>query len=167
VPSVNGFHLVSDMPSPSPAQLGSSAVKQLMTAGHVTSTPRILSRQSDDGEVSGTPFRIAELSKREKVARKLANTAIQSLKGKDLRKAAGSNRAIRGNMDPPAATPRRLPGNLTPAARRLLDRTAGSTMLSNQRFQTTSRGHRHGDEPPSKDLSKLVWSPSPIAKRIT
>lgn len=98
-------------------------MKQLMTWGTLNATPRIISQTGDPIEPS-TPFHIPQMTSREAIAHRLSNKAAKSLrvKAEMLTPRPGK----KGSMGPPSWTPRRpdtMVGNLTPAARRLLERT--------------------------------------------
>lgn len=179
-PTINDFSLVPAVPSPTPSQLGPAAVKQLMTWGTLTATPRVLS-SSDDIEESmpppSTPFHIAAPSPRERLSHKLSSNAAKSLRAKaGLLSVPGIHtpNSIRvrsstrnGSMPPPSWTPRKAAaaGTLTPAARRLLDRTAMGTAASRRAeamekiagWEGTS-GRKAGRE---TDLNRVRWTPTP------
>ncbi|KAJ7808284.1 nuclear protein Es2-domain-containing protein [Mycena olivaceomarginata] len=141
--------------------------KQLMTWGTLTATPRIIS-QSDDLPPPSTPFHIPALTSRETVAQKLSNNASKSLRVKaGLLGLGGRTPGIisrtptsaskKGSMAPPT-------GNLTPAARRLLDRTTMGAMAS-RRAEAMDR--IAGWDGKQKDLNRVRWTPTPTtaAKR--
>ena len=129
----SGFSLVPELPSPTPAELGSSALKQLMTWGTLNSTPRIISQTGDPIEPS-TPFHIPQVTSREAIAHRLSNKAAKSLRVKaEMLTPRPGKTPNKGSMGPPSWTPRRpdtMVGNLTPAARRLLERTTIGTASS-------------------------------------
>lgn len=157
-------------------------MKQLMTWGTLTATPRILS-QSDDIEEStsmpppSTPFHIAAPSPRERLSHKLSNNAAKSLRAKagllgipgihTPNSTRGRTTTRNGSMPPPSFTPRRAEaaGALTPAARRLLDRTAMGTAASRRAeamekiagWEGTS-SRKGGKE---SDLNRIRWTPTP------
>jgi len=176
-----GFNFVPILPSPNPAELGPKAMKQLMTTGTLMATPRVI--QSDDIAESITadsPFRIAEVSRRETISRQLSNKASKSLKekaelmglrtpgivGKTLRTPGGSS-SVRRDMPPPSWTPRAdAPGNLTPAAKRLLERTTFGSAAASRRAEAMEKGAAwdagkgRGQEP-----NQIRWTPTPNAGR--
>ncbi|KAI0080244.1 hypothetical protein K474DRAFT_1704802 [Panus rudis PR-1116 ss-1] len=177
-PNGSDFGLVPSVPSPSPSELGPAAVKQLMTWGTITATPRVISQSDDPAESSmpppSTPFRIAEPTSRERLSHKLSSNASKSLRAKaGMMNLPGvlsrtPSTARKGSMPPPSWTPRRAEaaGNLTPAARRLLDRTTMGTAASRRADAmgklTGWEGSGTGKE---KDLNKVRWTPSPATRR--
>ena len=169
-PKNNGLGLVPAMPSPTPEELGPAAVKQLMTWGTLDATPRIIcSDDPADVPEPSTPFRIAGPSSRERISHKLSANASKSLRAKAILLGGGgktpgisrtSVERTRGNMGPPTWTPKRTEaaGNLTPAAKRLLNRTMASRR--SEAMEKTS--NRQGDSSAKeKDLSKIRWTPTP------
>ncbi|KAG8736031.1 hypothetical protein FRC12_017806 [Ceratobasidium sp. 428] len=174
-PKVAGHSFVSATASPSPSQLGPVGLKQLMTWGTLQGTPRVISSGDDDGSVivdAHTPFHIAEPSRRDALSHRLSNKASKSL----AQRAAlltprppstpGSQpgpvrpaRRTRGNMPPPMMTPRRSEISLSPAARKLLNRTGGGSILSER------EGWGEAATRPQKDLGSERWTPSPAAQR--
>lgn len=168
------------MPSPTPSELGPAAVKQLMTWGTLNATPRIIS--SDDPAAANlpppnTPFHLPPPSARETISHKLSNKAVKSLRAKAVLMGGGSSglgfrtttstrSAVSGSMPPPNWTPRKADaaGGLTPAAKRLLDRTTISVAGSRR---ANAMGKTSGWESSSakakaeKDLNKIRWTPSP------
>ncbi|KAF5355687.1 hypothetical protein D9756_003867 [Leucocoprinus leucothites] len=159
--------LVPTLPNPTPEQLGPEAVKQLMTWGTLNATPRILSRpENEDVAEPKTPFHIREMSSREALSRKLANSASKSLRNKAEMMGLptpGISRGTKpkGNMGPPSWTPKRAEaaGNLTPAARRLLER---STLGAAAARKTDTTGLGSGQE---RDLNRVRWTPTPASTR--
>jgi protein DGCR14 len=173
------------MPSPTPSELGPAAVKQLMTWGTLNATPRILSQSDDPAESSlrapNTPFHIPGPSSREAISHKLSASASKSLRAKAellqggrtpgiLRATAGGSKRNQ-SMGPPTWTPRRTEGNLTPAARRLLDRSTMGTAAT-RRAEAMGRmagweGSGGGGKGKEKDLGHVRWTPtpSPVARR--
>ncbi|KIM85348.1 hypothetical protein PILCRDRAFT_87072 [Piloderma croceum F 1598] len=184
-PTINNFSLVPTMPSPTPSELGPVAVKQLMTWGTLNATPRILSRSDDPAEpplaAPNTPFHIPGPSSREAISHKLSASASKSLRAKAgllqggrtpgiSTPAAGSRR--NQSMGPPTWTPRRTEGNLTPAAKRLLDRSTMGTAAA-RRAEAMGRmagweGSSGGDKGKEKDLNHVRWTPtpSPVTRRV-
>ncbi|KAI6153488.1 nuclear protein DGCR14 [Pisolithus tinctorius] len=172
----NNFSLVLHVPSPSSAEMGPSAMKQLMTWGTLNATPRILpqSEDSTDSILPPNTFHISAPSNREALSHKLSATAAKSLREKaGLRggligrtplahPARGGIKA--GTMAPPNWTPRKAdaPGNLTPAAKRLLDRTTVGTAATRRADVTGkmagSGGNSRGRE---ADLQHVRWTPTP------
>ncbi|KAI8980673.1 nuclear protein DGCR14 [Trametes punicea] len=181
-PTNDTHSLVPSIPSPTPSELGPAAVKQLMTWGTLNATPRVLSQSDDPADVPtpATPFRIAEPTARERLSHKLSNDAAKSLRAKagllggipGLARSSGSSSAARnGSMPPPSWTPRKAeaPGSLTPAAKRLLDRTTMGTAAS-RRADAMGRlsGWESGaDRTRERDLQKVRWTPtpSPVTRR--
>ncbi|KAF5377447.1 hypothetical protein D9615_005302 [Tricholomella constricta] len=182
-PTGNNFSLVPNLPSPTASELGPAAVKQLMTWGTLNATPRIIS-QSDDPALPppSTPFHIPAITSREMISHKLSNKASRSLRTKagllGLGQAGrtpgvGMSRTLagkKGDMAPPSWTPRRseAAGNLTPAARRLLERTTMGTAASRRaEAMERSAGWESGVNRKDKDLNRVRWTPtpSPVTRR--
>ena len=166
-PGVNDFSYVPSLPSPTPSELGPAAVKQLMTWGTLAGTPRILSQPDDPAEESvpmpSTPFHISAPTKREVLSHKLSSSAAKSLRVKASLLGAGNTRR-KGDMAPPSWTPRRAEasGSLTPAAKRLLDRSTMGTAASRR---AEAMGKTAGWEKKDKDLNRVRWTPSPVTRR--
>ncbi|KDQ63622.1 hypothetical protein JAAARDRAFT_29647 [Jaapia argillacea MUCL 33604] len=170
-PRINNFSLVPAMPSPTPSELGPDAVKQLMTWGTITATPRILSKSDDPADLPPptTPFHLPAPSKREVISHKLSTAASKNLKAKaSLLGTPGSTR--KGSMPPPSWTPRRAEaaGSLTPAARRLLDRSTMGTAAA-RRAEAMGRmaGWEGRGKREEKDMNRVRWTPtpSPVTRR--
>lgn len=175
----NEFSLVPSLPSPTAAELGPSAVNQLMTWGTLNATPRILSKSDDPAEAlppPSTPFHIAAPSSREALSHKLSAHASKSLRAKAILLGGptpiigrtpvrgGSSRP--GSMGPPSWTPRRAdaPGNLTPAGKRLLDRTTMGTAAA-RRAEAMGRMSGWGKgQTGERDLNRVRWTPTPTAR---
>ncbi|SJL05787.1 uncharacterized protein ARMOST_09123 [Armillaria ostoyae] len=169
-PTINNFSLVPNFPSPTPSELGPAAVKELMTWGTLSATPRIISQSDDPADLPPptTPFHLPDPSARERISQKLSNDASKSLRAKAgllglSRTPGGPSRTPmgkKGTMLPPSWTPRRseAAGNLTPAAKRLLDRTTMGALAS-RRAEAMERvaGWSAGQ----KDMSKVRWTPTP------
>ncbi|TCD69981.1 hypothetical protein EIP91_005570 [Steccherinum ochraceum] len=187
-PGGDNFSLVPAVPSPTPSQIGPAAVKQLMTWGSLNATPRILSQSDDPGETSmpppATPFRISEPSSREQLSNKLSANASRSLRAKAMLLGgsnARSSNGVRGiatprrngSMPPPSWTPKRAEaaGSLTPAARRLLDRTAMGTAAARRAQAMRQTAGWEGTSPSAsakdRDLNRVRWTPtpSPVTRR--
>lgn len=185
-PAGDRLSLVPAVPSPTPEELGSAAVKQLMTWGNLTATPRVLSQPDDPAEMSmpppTAPFRISEPSSREQLSRKLSATAAKSLRAKAMllggptARTPSSVRGIatparKGSMLPPSWTPRKseVVGGLTPAARRLLDRTTMGTAAARRAQAMRQTAGWGGTSSPAKDrdLARVRWTPtpSPVTRR--
>ena len=169
-PKTDGFGLVPTMPSPTPEELGPAAVKQLMTWGTLDATPRIIS-SDDPADVPepSTPFRIAGPSNRERISHKLSASASKSLRAKAILLGGGripgasrtsSSGRTRGDMGPPTWTPKRVEamGNLTPAAKRLLNKTMASRRSDAMEKSSNWQG---GSSAKEKDLNKVRWTPTP------
>ncbi|KIY72849.1 hypothetical protein CYLTODRAFT_486082 [Cylindrobasidium torrendii FP15055 ss-10] len=163
--SPQGFKLVPDLPSPSAADLPPKAIKLLSTWGQLNATPRIISQTDVAGEPN-TPFRIAGMSRREQISHNLSNKASKSLKARaDL---LGLNRTPgttprRGSMPPPSMTPRKrqAAGNLTPAAKRLLDRTTMGTLASRRADAMEKSSGWASSQTRETDLKQVRWTPTP------
>jgi protein DGCR14 len=166
-PTANNFSLVPNLPSPTASELGPAAVKQLMTWGTITGTPRIISTEDPALVAPTTPFHLPAPSSRERISHRLSNNASKSLRARAglLGLATpGSSRPLgtpggtrKGNMAPPSWTPRRAEavGNLTPAARQLLNRsTMGSAAARKLEMQSSAANKE-------KDLNRVRWTPSP------
>ncbi|CAA7266553.1 unnamed protein product [Cyclocybe aegerita] len=165
-PKESGFPLVPNLPSPTPDQLGPAAMKQLMTWGTLNATPRIIGQTGDPGDLQ-TPFHIPDITVREAISHKLSNNAAKSLRakaglfGKTPRTALAGKK---GSMAPPSWTPRRaeVADNLTPAARRLLERTTLGTAAT-RRAEAMERkaGWELGANSKERDLDRVRWTPTP------
>ncbi|KIJ21638.1 hypothetical protein PAXINDRAFT_173741 [Paxillus involutus ATCC 200175] len=177
-PITTGFSLVPNLPSPTADQMGPKAVKQLMTWGILNATPRIIS-QSDEPAEEMPPqntFQISAPSSRESLSHRLSASAAKSLRAKagllsGLTPVLGRHPArtpARSSMAPPTWTPRRAdaPGNLTPAARRLLDRTAMGTAAA-RRAEAMGKmaGWEGNGSSKEKDLNHVRWTPTPVTRR--
>ncbi|KAJ6575236.1 nuclear protein DGCR14 [Mycena capillaripes] len=174
-PTINNFSLVPNLPSPTPEELGPSAVKQLMTWGTLNATPRIIS-QSEDLPPPSTPFHIPAPSSREAISHKLSNNASKSLRVKAgllglggrtpgiLSRTPVSSASKKGSMAPPTWTPRRseAAGSLTPAARRLLDRTTMGAAAS-RRAEAMDKIAAWDGSKQKQDLNRVRWTPTPTA----
>lgn len=181
--SPTNFSLVPNLPSPTAAELGPAAVKQLMTWGTLNATPRIISQSDDLVELAtpSTPFHIPAVSSRESISHKLSNSASKSLRAKAgllglgqfgrtpgiiTSTPGGGMRGTRGKgvMPPPSWTPRRseAAGNLTPAARRLLERsTLGTASMRRAEAVERTAGWESGSKAKEKDLNRVRWTPVP------
>ncbi|KAF9499767.1 hypothetical protein BDN71DRAFT_1441346 [Pleurotus eryngii] len=182
------FSLVPDLPSPTPSELGPKAVQQLMTWGTLMGTPRVISSGDDDIPTPSTPFRIAAPSSRESLSHRLSNDASRRLRakadlinggrtpshslGKKSMSALGAT-VRKGAMPPPSWTPQRnvaaTPGSLTPAAKRLLDRTTlGTAATRRAEAMTRSAGWEDRQHEKEKELDKVRWTPtpSPATRRV-
>jgi protein DGCR14 len=142
-------------------------MKQLMTWGTLNATPRIIN-QTEDPVEPRTAFRIPDITSREVIAHKLSNKAAKSLRVKaemftpKFSKTGTLDQKLKGSMGPPSWTPRRSDavGNLTPAARRLLERTAMGTPSRRTDMELGSGGHAG-----ERDLDRVRWTPTPSASR--
>jgi protein DGCR14 len=170
-PKQQTFPLVPNLPSPTPAELGPIALKHLMTWGTLTSTPRIISETGDSVDLR-TPFHIPAITAREVMGHKLSDNASKSLRAKAdmlgstnrLKTAKVSLLGKKRSMGPPPSTPRRAEaaGNLTPAARRLLQRTTIGT-AAKRRAEVMERDTSwdSSKEGKGRDLDRVRWTPTP------
>ncbi|TDL28381.1 hypothetical protein BD410DRAFT_218567 [Rickenella mellea] len=179
-PTTDTSALLPSMPSPTPDTLGPLAVKELMTWGTLNATPRILSQSNDPADMlepPSTPFRIADPTPREAVAQRLSNGAAKSLRERAALMGTGTPRTpgIRSakghggsSMGPPTWTPRRIDAavTLTPAAKRLLDRST-SGVASSRRADAMGKttGWEGSSKAKERDLNKVRWTPSPALTR--
>lgn len=175
---INEFSLVPSLPSPTAAELGPSAVNQLMTWGTLNATPRILSKSDDPAEalLPSTPFHIAAPSSREALSHRLSSHASKSLRAKAIllggptpiigRTPARGSSSKSGSMGPPSWTPRRAdaPGNLTPAAKRLLDRTTMGTAAARRAEAMGRMSGWETRQTGERDLNRVRWTPTPTAR---
>jgi protein DGCR14 len=137
-----------------------------MTVGSLGATPRVIDPIGGiDADGPNTPFHIPNPTPRESLAHKLSNQASKSLRSKAAL-LTGTPRSS-GHMGPPR-TPARREGLLTPAARRLLDRTTLGTAAS-RRAEAMDReaGWEVQASIKSRDITRVRWTPtpSPVAKR--
>ncbi|KAI5124621.1 hypothetical protein M0805_004231 [Coniferiporia weirii] len=182
-PTTNGFSLLPSMPSPTPSELGPVAVKQLMTWGTLNATPRILPASDPADAASNldlppvsTPFHLPPPTSREALSHRLSNNASKSLRAKAALMAGGSTSlgfrtptATRTgddrSMPPPSWTPRKADaaGALTPAARRLLDRTSAGVASARRADAMGKTAGWQGSSAKAKerDMNKVRWTPSP------
>ncbi|KAK2461826.1 hypothetical protein APHAL10511_006289 [Amanita phalloides] len=162
-PSNDNFKFVPSVPSPTLAELGPEAVKQLMTWGTLGATPRVISK-ADDVRMPppSTPFRLQDVSSREAISHRLSSKASKSLRAKagllglnQLGRTPGiaTPSFHKGDMGPPSWTPRKSQADLTPAAQRLLERTTmGVTAARRSNVEQRSQ---------ETDLNKIRWTPTP------
>ncbi|KAH6917273.1 nuclear protein DGCR14 [Coprinopsis sp. MPI-PUGE-AT-0042] len=172
-----GFTLVPNLPSPKADELGPAALKQLMTWGTLNATPRVISQSDDAAAITAdTPFHLPKASRRETIGLQLSNKASKSLRAKaemlGLRTPGVTRTPVtagfsgkRGDMAPPTWTPRKseAAGNLTPAAKRLLQRTtmsAAGLRRADVMEQTAS-----WDGGKERELSRVRWTPTPLDGR--
>ncbi|KAI0348443.1 hypothetical protein BDW22DRAFT_1350657 [Trametopsis cervina] len=181
-PTINDFSLVPSIPSPTPSELGPAAVKQLMTWGTLNATPRVLSQSDDPAEAVEAPphtFQIAAPTAREQLSHRLSNKAAKSLRAKaemfnvrgprtpsTVRSLAGGP-SKKSGMAPPTWTPRRAEGSLTPAARRLLDRTTLGTAAARRAEVMGRQAGWEGSKAREQELNRVRWTPtpSPVTRR--
>lgn len=177
------FPLLDPEADPEPEDL-----PPLMTWGTLLATPRALDGSSDP--LDGPSFKFPKPKSRDELGRKLGTKASKSMtdRAKQYRPATTPNgslsgtlraaaertrtgdRSVRaGTMGPPPATPRRE-GNLTPAARSLLDRSLGRTPRSgglgfgsggSARGAAMEKGNGWG----SGSGGARSWTPSPAPRR--
>lgn len=112
-------------------------------------------------------------SSREKLSHRLSERASKSLRERADRITGGTPRvagskAGKSAMAPPAWTPRRADaaGALTPAARRLLDRSSLGTAAI-RRAEAMDRAAAWEGAKAEKDLNRVRWTPtpSPVTRR--
>jgi protein DGCR14 len=165
---------VPNLPSPKAAELGPDALKQLMTWGTLNATPRIISQSEDHAAAvtADTPFHLPKASRRETLSLQLSNKASKSLRAKaemlGLRTPGVTRTPVtagfsgrRGDMAPPTWTPRKseAAGNLTPAAKRLLQRTTMST--AGLRRADVMEQTASWDGGKERELNRVRWTPTP------
>lgn len=161
----------------------------LLTWGTLLATPRALDG-NDDPLDSSRSFKMPENKRRDEIGRKLADKASRSMHdrakgftprasgsslGAVLRTAADkTQRSVRGEKTPgtmhPPSTPGRRADMLTPAARRLLDRSVGRSPVTSGHsgLGTSSRNRGAAMEKGSgwsnlggKKVTGMNWTPSP------
>jgi len=158
--------------------MGPSAIKQLMTWGTLNATPRILS-QSEDPADSLPPkntFHIPAPSSREALSHKLSANAAKNLRtkagllgrsmplfGRTPLSTPAKRSAKSSMMPPPHWTPRKAdaPGNLTPAAKRLLDKTTMASTSARRRTDTIGGWGNNRGVGQEKGLHDVRWTPTP------
>lgn len=163
-PRVAGYGFVSEMPSPSPAEMGRSDLQQLMTLGRLASTPVPLR----DG-----PFKIPATPRREELANKMAREASKSLRnrhggtlGLPTLVGALTPRGRQSRGSDVSASPRPHTDMLSPAAKTLLNRTGEGkklTVTKTSRLPSSLRKEIDSQE----RLRKARWEPSPVGSRST
>jgi len=156
-----------------------------MTWGSITATPRVISQSDDPAESSSileasTPFKIAAPSAREQLSQRLSAKASKSLRAKagllglsgiirTPRSVRGTSSTSKASMPPPSWTPRRADalGALTPAGRRLLDRTSMGTAAARRAEVMNRNAGWEGTSAREKDLNRVRWTPtpSPVTRR--
>ncbi|ORY31313.1 nuclear protein DGCR14 [Naematelia encephala] len=188
LPSVNDYALLPNDPSPSPQELPS-----LLTWGTLLATPRAIEGVDDPLDTNASSFRLPATQRRDELGRKLADKASRSMNERaksfaplsSTRSALGlaakkTQQSLRGNttpgkMLPPSSTPRRQADALTPAAKRLLERSMGRTPQhgTNKPGSTGSRNRGAAMERGSawssgskgglnrRSLESMSWTPSP------
>ncbi|ADV25421.1 Conserved hypothetical protein [Cryptococcus gattii WM276] len=159
MPSVNDYPLVRPDASPSPHDLPS-----LLTWGTLLATPRPLGGEGGDpleGEDERPAFKLPETKKRDELGRRLADKASRSMRDRARGYSKTPSSVLRGergkvlgSMGPPA-TPRRQADSLTPAAKRLLEKTVGRTPMSASRTASASGSSR----------KNMGWTPTPRYSR--
>ncbi|OWZ28993.1 protein DGCR14 [Cryptococcus neoformans c45] len=179
LPSINNYPLVRPDASPSPHDLPS-----LLTWGTLLATPRALdggsrsSSSNDNGIGIGDPldaqeqeqsaFRLPETKKRDEIGRRLADKASRSMRDRArgfTSRPSSSSSGLRGGKTPgsmgPPATPRRHADSLTPAAKRLLEKTVGKTPMSVSRTGSGAGGESRSSRP----QKNMGWTPTPRYSR--
>ncbi len=140
-----------------------------MTWGTLNATPRIIS-QSEDANLPppNTPFHLPVPSKRERISHKLSNNASKSLRAKATLLGVRTPGLTpmpgrKGSMPPPSWTPRRseAAGNLTPAAKRLLDRTTMGALASRRAEAMERASGWATSQPKERDMKRIRWTPTP------
>ncbi|KAG8906189.1 hypothetical protein FRB99_007405 [Tulasnella sp. 403] len=179
-PKVRGFGFVDAIPSPTPADLGADRLKELMTLGTLLATPRVISGSDDPDEAVNSPFVIKPPNARDMLGRRLGNEAGRALSRKAGLLGGATPRtpnSVRKDQDKGktvTSTPRRI-DILTPAARRLLDKTKSGAGLGSSATASSSgrRGQGVGTTPiidsrqrigKPLDLRKVGWD-SPRVSR--
>lgn len=172
-PKVSGFSFVSALPSPRASTIPAVALQELMTWGTIDSTPIAL-RSSAGAKRSalsegGGPFKIPDVSRRERLALRMAGKSSQ--KGLGRAATPGSIARTATMMQQTAvASPRNE--FLSPAAKELLGRTArmsngkgmGLTLMRSERSTVNEMDERRkrAREMESRELLKRSrWSESP------
>ncbi|EJT99893.1 hypothetical protein DACRYDRAFT_101031 [Dacryopinax primogenitus] len=155
------YPLVDAIPSPSPEMLGPGRLKQLMTWGKLSATPRALPSEGDgQAGVENSPFRIAPPTPRDDLARRLGTTASRSLREKaalyastpaasvystpsTVRSAWAGTPTGRGSMPPPSFIPSAKRGDLLSAAgKSLLSRAGAKSSGVGEELQRTAAKRR-------------------------
>lgn len=152
----------------------------LMTYGTLLATPRAL--DSSDDPLDGPSFKFPAPKSRDELGRKLGTKASKAMSDRArsyhkpsgvsaLRAAAERTRTTdlsRGGQMGPPATPRRE-GNLTPAARTLLDRSLGRTPRGGLGLSSggSARGAamEKGSGWGGASRGAMSWTPSPAPRR--
>ena len=190
-PQVRGYALVDAVPNINAAELAPSQVKQLMTWGSLDATPRII---SDDPDAPPLPlhvpspssaFQIKPRSAREQLGLRLGNNASKALRVRaaimngstplgsrtPLNALLGHTPTMtpdgRMSMPPPqlrTPTAREASSALTPAALRLLQRTAGARRADAMNA-TAGWGTSASAGKKDRDMARVRWTPSPAATR--
>ncbi|KAF9015234.1 nuclear protein DGCR14 [Cyathus striatus] len=174
-PRHRGFPLVPNVPSPTPAELGPTAMKQLMTWGTLNATPRVISQSDDLADAPSTPFHLPAISSRESLSHRLSSSASKSLRAKAELLGLGPTgripvlsrtpRSRKGDMAPPTWTPRRseAAGNLTPAGKRLLERTSGTAAARRAAVMSRQASWEGSSKVKDRELNKVRWTPTPTS----
>ena len=194
MPSVNDYPLLPRDPSPSPTELPS-----LLTWGTLLSTPRALDGNDDPLDLSQPSFRMPENKRRDDLGRKLADKASRSMNARAAGFTPRPNTALRnlaeksqqsvrgtktpGKMLPPSSTPKRMSEGLTPAGKRLLERSIARTPVSQSGkgalgISTGGRNRGAAMEKGSgwgtsdlkgglggRQIGSMSWTPSPGRRR--
>ncbi|WWC92434.1 uncharacterized protein L201_007392 [Kwoniella dendrophila CBS 6074] len=197
MPVINNYPLLPNDPSPEPQDMPS-----LLTWGTLLSTPRALDGNDDPLENTRS-FQLPETKRRDEIGRKLADKASKSISERaksftpQHQKTSGSlsttlrlaaNQTLRsertpgstrGKMLPPSSfgsnTPRRQAESLTPAARRLLERSVTRSPITNSRVNGAGLGMSTGGKNrgavmesksgwtglSNKSEKRMTWTPSP------
>lgn len=145
-----------------------------MTWGTLLATPRALDGSSDPLDFSGPTFRFPETKHRDDIGRKLGSKASKSMRERAAMHTPRQNRttpsvlrpksgSTLGSMGPPA-TPKRE-GNLTPAAKNLLDRSLGRTPQRGGGLGFGSGGGVRSSGFGKPTVGAKGWEASPLPRR--
>jgi protein DGCR14 len=191
MPTINNYALVAADPSPAPEDLPS-----LLTWGTLLATPKALDG-SDDPLDTGRSFRLPANQRRDEIGRRLGNKASKDMNERakgytprpsgsslssTLKAAADRSRGVRmatpggmGQMLPPSSTPKR--DHLTPAGKRLLERSLGRSPMTTSGSKVGASGRNRGaamevgsgwgmaSGGKGKKVGEMSWTPSPGHRR--
>lgn len=175
-PKVSGFSFVDALPSPRASTIQAAALHELMTWGTIDSTPIAIrssaasNRRSALGD-GGGPFKIPDISRRERLALKMARRSARS--GATLSDATPRTRRhqLMQSSTHESMSPR--PDLLSPAAKELLGRTRTGKgikgMGSSREYNATEvdrneRARAKAREVEGRErLKRAKWSESPAS----